>query len=130
MQSFGPLSVYWRDDSHRAVIIEFNAGWTWFDFDNALKTLLDMMREFPHPVDIVADVHGTPHPPDANILPHLQRAWQYRPANLRHAIYVNPIHYLAVASQAFAGVTGGKFSLKIVKTMQEADEFLASLSPE
>ena len=124
-----PITVEWDDEVHTVILINFNAPWTWPEYESARAHSYLLASNVSHIVDVIADFHHSDFAPH-NVLVHARHALDTAPLNLRRFIMAgaNPFLWQAhgALSQAYPMLVS-RFAIAFVETLGEARIHLAEL---
>lgn len=90
------IEVAWADDARTIIVLNYQPGWTWADFREALQRVGELNAGITHPFYIINDVRSAPKMPDGQAISHFRAAGQNNAPNLRY-IYIVGTNMLATS---------------------------------
>src|SRR5690349_20434379 len=120
------IDVEWINDAHTAMLLTFDAEWTWNDFERATDRSFMQIAGVEHSVDIITVNKTSSKPPDTQLFSHFQRFWVTRPDNLRRVLVVGANAFMVKMSETFSTVFVGK--RKVVEFVETLEDALALVS--
>lgn len=83
-----PVEVEWHDDSQRIMVFRLMGGWTWVEYEAALKRSLEMGQQVSHPFVGVVDLSQSNLLPPGSFFLNARASLQYRPPTALHTLVV------------------------------------------
>lgn len=122
------IKVSWANEQKTIVMVKFESGWTWEDFDASVDQSYVLMKECDHPVHVIVDSLEAPMPPSPQVIGHLQRAWMSRPSNFGVQVMVGGESFVNVVANVFSKVfpTAGAVT-PVAKTVEDAYAKIAEI---
>lgn len=77
-----PIELMWDDDEHSIIIARFIADWTWVQYHEADRQLLQMAAGVNHRIDLINDLTKSNGLPEGNLLANIARGQNVEIPNL------------------------------------------------
>jgi hypothetical protein len=81
------ITVDWDNVERTAVRMNFEARWDWSDYGTAQKICNALIQSVSHTVDVIADIHCSPHAPH-DVIVYYRNYTRTRPENTGQIILV------------------------------------------
>ena len=82
------IRVKWDDETHRAILVTYEAGWNWDDYFSAKVEIDALLNSVTYTVHIISDSRVGGMVPRGNALTHFARAFQTAPNNIGLVVVV------------------------------------------
>jgi hypothetical protein len=82
------IRVNWDDETHRAILVTYEAGWTWNDYFRAKVEIDNLLRSVNYTVHILSDARIGGMMPRGNALTNFASAFQTAPNNIGLVVVV------------------------------------------
>ncbi len=118
------IQTKWYDDTHQAIVREFDRQWTWEDFYASQQVVHEMLQSVPYDVHQIIDFSASQTLP-SNILTHIGKSERNMPKNRGKSIVViqSPLYQTMynILTKVFPSIVT---RVVLVKTREEAEEIL------
>jgi hypothetical protein len=115
-----PWNTLWYDEEETIILYEPVDPWTWEEFVDAIRRGQDMMRDKPHFVDTIYNLHPPIKMPSTSALGYFREVYATDPENSG----INAVIGASAFVESLVGVTttvmGGRSRFKFVSNMEEA----------
>lgn len=120
------IQVRWDDDTHRAILVIYEVGWTWDDYFSAKTEIDALLNSVDHRVHILSDSRVGGMLPRGNALTHFARAFQTAPSNIGLVVVVGGNIIVRSLLQLLQTVSLNRAANNVcfAYTMEEARELL------
>jgi hypothetical protein len=114
------IQTKWLDDRHTTIVREFTGKWTWAEFHESQRQIIEMLNSVRHKVYQIVDFSQSP-PLPPNALGQVRDSLKEMPENrsksfvVMNALFYKQAYY--VVSTIFPNLTK---NVVVVGTMQEA----------
>jgi hypothetical protein len=117
------IHVYWGDDQ-TTLFHSFEGTWTVEDYDRAVDSLIDLLRDRESAVHVIADFRRSPATPHDLLRAMLRPAYRTVP-NLGHIVAVAPDFHTRLRLGILRRFVPPLRHMRIVATPEEADQALS-----
>lgn len=117
----------WDNEEETCLLMELGSGWSWKEFVVAVDKAHAMVAEKGYNVNFIM-LWKSSLPPGPDAMPSLKHSGGTQPPNLRHTVMVNKsTHFLDIVIKNTDRKNGWE-GPKIVRTVEDAREYLATLT--
>jgi hypothetical protein len=120
------INVNWDNEEHTIIGLAFDKPWTWDDFENANKNMMEMLNSVQHKVDIIFDISRAGFPPSGALQRFRKVSQNYHP-NTRHLVYVGGKEFVMNFLKLMVVIYGKAFqppNFNFTSSIAEAREFI------
>ena len=120
------VHVEWDNEERTAILWSFVGRWTWGEFDDARKTMSEMLDLVDHPVDTICDVRQMSIlPPD--LVSRFKANYLHKSEKVRFLIFVGMEADLQLFWNTFTDLPYARqLKAYYFETLEEAREFSAN----
>jgi hypothetical protein len=120
------VHVEWDNEERTTLLWSFVGRWTWGEFDDAIKTMTDMLDKVDHPVDAIGDVRQMSIlPPD--LVSRFKASYLTKNEKVRFLLFVGMEPDLQLFWNTFTDLPYARqLKAHYFETLDEAREFSAT----
>jgi hypothetical protein len=120
LEAVMPWNALWYDKEEMIIMYEPVEPWTWEEFVDAIRRGQDMMREKPHFVDTIYNLHPPITMPSSSALGYFREVYATDPENSGINAVIGATSFVESLVSVITSVMGGKSRFKFVSGMEEA----------
>jgi hypothetical protein len=114
------LTTDWYDHSQKIILLTFEHGWTWEEWDVTLEKLVSIRASVPYPVGLIIDARRGAELPTIRVTEQLRSSWETLPNDGSPLVVLGIEGILRDLAVMMARITGQAQRLKFAGTLDEA----------
>ena len=118
------ITVRWYDVEDSVIIINYEPGWSWGEYQAAFQQMKDMIAATEHKVDVINNASNACDPPDDKGFENLVIAKRNKPDNFGLMVTVCENGLMRKYGEIYYKLVGSRISY-FVHTLDEAEELLS-----
>jgi hypothetical protein len=115
-----PVTTTWADETQTLLFLRYAGVWTWQDYFESKRALVQMADQVNHPIDIISYAEANSRHPSTGMISNISQGLAMLPENIRLMVVVTDNLFMSTAASLLPRVRTIDSRIRAVDNLEQA----------